>query len=36
VDTGPSKVAANVQDAGECAVTNTVAPAAQPAALAHI
>jgi len=32
VDAGPSKLAANVQDAGECAV----APAAQPAAPAHI
>lgn len=36
VDTGPSKLAANAQDAGECAVMNTVAPTAQPAALAHI
>jgi hypothetical protein len=38
VDAGASKVAANVQDAGDCALTNAVAPApaAQPAALAHI
>jgi hypothetical protein len=36
VDPGATKVGANVQDAGDCAITTAVAPAAQPAALAHI
>ena len=36
VDPGPSKVASNLQDGSECAPTQTVAPAAQPAGLAHI
>ena len=38
VDAGASKVAVNVQDVGDCALANAVAPApaAQPAALAHI
>ena len=36
VEAGPSKVAANLQNASECAPAQTVAPAAQPTALAHI
>jgi hypothetical protein len=38
IDAGASKLAVNEQGAGDCALTNAVAaaPAAQPAALAHI
>jgi hypothetical protein len=38
VDASASKVAANIQDVGDCAITKTMAPesAVQPSALAHI
>jgi hypothetical protein len=35
-DASASKVAANLEQIGDCAITKTVAPAAEPAALAHI